>query len=92
MTDELTGIERAVMVAGTQKNLTILMAAVPPGSVPVVQSSVSKWLFNGYVSNAYAGLVAKATGIPIEDLIRKTPRRRRSRSKRAAAQTAQEPI
>lgn len=67
MSDGLTGIERAVRAVRTQTNLAT--------AIGVTQSRVSEWVTKGYVPKARANRVSRATGIPVEDLLRKRKRK-----------------
>jgi DNA-binding transcriptional regulator YdaS (Cro superfamily) len=62
MADELSGIRRAVAIAGTQKILA--------EQCGVLQGRVSDWCIRGYVPKSRAPIVARATGVPLADLIR----------------------
>jgi DNA-binding transcriptional regulator YdaS (Cro superfamily) len=59
----VTGIERAVAAVRTQTNLAQALG--------IHQSRVSDWVAKGYVPKKRAARVAYATGIPVEDLLRK---------------------
>lgn len=72
---ELTGIERAVRRVRTQTILAQSISAIL--GTPVTQARVSAWVSMGYVPAARARAVSEATGIPVEDLLRKSKRKSR---------------
>ena len=71
MSDELTGVQRAVLWAGgTQGALA--------RKLRVDSTTVSGWVRRGYVSSRYVPLVVRTTGIDAKDLMRREPRKKRS--------------
>lgn len=80
MSDELTGIMRAVTVLRTQAHLAELLSQLTGDRIN--QSRVSTWIANGYVPRSRAAAVSQVSGIPVTDLVRKTPRRN-SRGKKS---------
>lgn len=76
MADELSGIERAIMEAGTQAKLAALVSRASGDRI--TQSGVSKWEQRGYVPRKRAIIVAQVTTVPLSDLMRSTPRKRRT--------------
>lgn len=74
--NELTGIQRAILAAGTQAHLAFLISQALGTSVG--QGRVGDWLAKGYVPTKRAMIVARLTSVPIEDLIRQTPRKKRN--------------
>lgn len=79
---ELTGIERAVRRVRTQTILAQCISEIL--GTPVGQSRISTWRAMGYVPAARAQAVSEATGIPVEDLLRKSKRK----SRKHASQTS----
>jgi hypothetical protein len=83
--DKLSGISRAIAVAGNQSALSRLIW--DKCHVFMWQSRISDGERVGYVSRKNAELISKATGIPVDDLIRREKRahRRVASSKRQPA-------
>lgn len=67
MDEVLSGIARAVKAVRTQTNLAV--------ACKVTQSRISEWVSKGYVPKARAAIVARASGIPVEELLRKRKRK-----------------
>jgi transcriptional regulator with XRE-family HTH domain len=83
--DKLSGISRAIAVAGNQSALSKLIWE--KCKVHVWQSRVSDWERAGYIpTQEKAELVFRVTGIPVGDLIRQEKRehRRVARKKRVS--------
>ena len=73
MSDELTGIVRAVQALRTQAHLAEMLSELTGDRIN--QSRISTWIANGYVPRKRARAVAEVSGVPYTDLIRQTPRR-----------------
>lgn len=67
MSKKLTGIDRAVIAAGGQKELARMLSEASGRTVHF--RSVTYWKQQGYVSMPYIRYVSRLTGVPIEDLI-----------------------
>jgi len=82
MADELSGIRRAVVAAGSQTKLAAMIG--------VGQGRVHDWTVKGYVPTSRAPIVASATGISLIDLLRppklKKARKRGKEVRSAATQ------
>ena len=74
--DLITGIDRAVAFCGTQVELAKRVSDIT--NTRVAHETVSHWSLIGYVPGRYIPAVARLTGIPVTDLMRKTPRKTRS--------------
>jgi hypothetical protein len=72
MERKLTGIERAVVIAGGQSRLANLISKLVPGS-RVKQPHVRYWLVKGHVSARSAQTVSFITGVPVADLLKQKP-------------------
>lgn len=77
MSDELSGIQLAVVKAGSQTALATLLTRATRGAFICKQPYISNWERLGYVPRKHALLVSELTGIPVERLIRQTPKERR---------------
>lgn len=75
MSEKLSGIERALIHAGSNQRLIQLL--LRKADLQISERAVSYWRKVGYVPTVYVLAVAKVTGVPIEDLVRKRPRIRR---------------
>lgn len=74
--DELSGIERAIRAAGTQAHLSFL--ASQASGQTISQGRISDWRMRGYVPADRAPVIAKVSGIPLEDLLRKPKTKRKA--------------
>ena len=74
MTDNLTGIQRAIIAAGGTQ--AMLADRLLEAGERVDQSLISRWLAHGYVPTRRAIIVAQVTQIPIADLLK--PRKARN--------------
>lgn len=80
--DELSGINRAIAAAGSQVALAAALS-VRSGD-KVLQSTISRWVSRGGVPGWHAADVSEITGVPIADLLKKTPRKKRSNGNRTS--------
>ena len=80
VSEKLSGIDRAILFAGGQHALNLLLSAQT--DFRITDRAVGKWQDNGYVSTRCVLAVSLITGVPVEDLVRPTPRKRRSDAKR----------
>lgn len=71
MAGNLTGIVRAIKAVGSQQHLAFLLTEELGIDPPLRQSRVAEWVRLGYVPTQRAHAVAKVTGIPLIDLLRK---------------------
>lgn len=68
-TPALTGIERAIMAAGTQAALAAQLSSRFPGTPHPSQQALSQWLRQGFVPRARAREIAAITGVPFQTLL-----------------------
>jgi hypothetical protein len=75
MADKESGISRAIAYAGNQAALSRMIW--DRCKVHLWQARISDGERCGYVSFKNAELISRATGVPVEDLIRQEKRQRR---------------
>lgn len=71
MSDKISGIQMAIINAGGQSALARALSAA--GIERIAQRTVSDWAKKGYVPTRCVRAVSEITGIPLGDLLRKTP-------------------
>jgi hypothetical protein len=75
MSEKLSGIERAIVEAGSHRALIEILRE--RANLQISDRAVSYWKKMGYVPTLYAMAFAQATGIPVEDLVNRKPRTKR---------------
>lgn len=76
MSEKLSGIERAVIQATGNREFVQLLR--DRTDIQITERTLSYWRRVGYVPTAYVTAVSKAFDIPIDDLARLTPRKRKA--------------
>jgi hypothetical protein len=70
---KLSGISRAVRIVRTQSNLAEILSTM--SGERISQGRISTWVKRGYVPDARAVLVSKATSVPVRALVKPDPDR-----------------
>lgn len=78
--DQISGITKAINLAGNQSMLAVLI--YERTGTMIRQSRISDWERSGRVPKRRAELVHRATGVPIDDLVRDKSRAHRIGPKR----------
>lgn len=68
-TQALTGIERAILAAGTQAALAVQLSSRFPEVPHPSQQALSLWRRQGYVPKDRAREIAAITGVPFQTLL-----------------------